>query len=239
MAAQTILLIEDDRRLAQLTKEYLEQYDFIVVQEYRGDKAIEKVAEVKPALIILDLMLPGMHGLDVCKYIRPQYHGPILMLTAQDEDVDQIVGLEIGADDYVTKPIQPRVLLARIRTLLRRFNNTADDDDKTTQVVKFGDVMIDNTSRTVTRNEDNIKLTTNEYDLLWLLASHAGSILSRDDLYQQLCGIEHDGVDRSIDIRVSKLRKLIGDNPSNPQLIKTVRGRGYLFCQPNNRDKIK
>ena len=224
----TILLVEDDIRLSALVVEYLEKNGLKVETEFRGDTAVQHILELKPDLVVLDLMLPGLDGFEVCKQVRTDYDGPILMLTARDEDIDQVVGLEIGADDYVVKPAPPRLLLARIRALLRR---TAQRDEATQEKQKlaFGSLKIMRNSRTVSRGEKLIEFTTTEFDLLWLLAINAGEILSRDQISETLTGIEYDGLDRSIDIRISRLRKLLHDDPANPKGIKTVRGQGYLF----------
>ncbi|MGH1484640.1 MAG: response regulator [Cellvibrionaceae bacterium] len=235
----SLLLVEDDQRLANLIKEYMENHGFQVNIENRGDTATVAILEQKPDLVILDLMLPGIDGLEVCRRIRPHYAGIILMLTAQDEDIDQIVGLELGADDYVVKPVEPRVLLARIKSLLRRIqtkNTLAEKIVSTlatgtpakTEIIS-GALYISLNRRYVSMDNKEIKVTTGEFDLLWHLASHAGSILSRDNLYKHLCGIEYDGTDRSMDIRISRLRKLLQDDHEEPQRIKTIRSKGYLF----------
>lgn len=229
-----ILLVEDDVRLSALIVEYLKKNALKVETEFRGDTAVQRILDLQPDLVVLDLMLPGLDGFEVCKQVRSGFDGPILMLTARDEDIDQVVGLEIGADDYVVKPVQPRLLLARIRALLRRVtpdNKTvkADSVEGSKDELDFGRLKVIHRSRTVILNEEAIDFTTTEFDLLWLLASHAGEILSRDKISESLSGVEYDGLDRSIDIRVSRLRKLLQDDPSKPQGIKTVRGQGYLF----------
>ena len=224
-----LLLIEDDVRLSSLIGEYLQKHGFVVEFEYRGDKAIDRILSSLPDLVILDLMLPGLDGLEICRRVRSDYTGPILMLTAQDEDVDQVVGLEIGADDYVVKPVEPRVLLARIKTLLRRVYTLEKTYSVKQTQITGQDFSIDSSTREVVLNAEKVKLTTSEFDLLWFLACHAGAIISREDLYQGLSGIEYDGLDRSMDIRISKLRKLLHDDSEQPTLIKTIRGQGYLF----------
>lgn len=230
MSTARILLVEDDQRLADLTAEYLQRNDFQVSIESRGDTAEARILAEQPDLVVLDVMLPGKDGFEVCRGVRPAYKGVILMLTARDEDFDQILGLELGADDYIAKPVQPRVLLARIKALLRRMPcNTATPVEKKEQV--FGTFRISQSTRTAQLDGQALDLTTAEFDLLWLLATHAGTILSRDDLLQELRGIGFDGLDRSIDARISRLRKKIGDDPENPARIKTVRGKGYLFSQ--------
>ena len=228
-----ILLIEDDVRLAKLTAEYLRKNDFEVAIEGRGDTAEARILKEDPELVILDIMLPGKDGFEVCRAVRSQYKGVILMLTARDEDLDQILGLELGADDYITKPVPPRLLLARIKALLRR--SPASGEGVVTpgeaDELEFGNFRISQATRNACLGDEIIDLTTAEFDLLWLLARHAGNILSRDDLLQELRGIGFDGLDRSIDARISRLRRKLGDDPENPTRIKTVRGKGYLFSK--------
>lgn len=227
-----ILLVEDDERLAELTAEYLARNDFEVFIEGRGDVAEGRIIGEQPDLVILDVMLPGKDGFAVCRSVRPAYRGVILMLTARDEDFDQILGLEMGADDYIAKPVQPRVLLARIKALLRRLPNATDVHPEQGRDEKvFGQFRISQATRTAALADQQIDLTTAEFDLLWLLANHAGNVLSRDDLLQELRGIGFDGLDRSIDARISRLRRKLNDDPENPTRIKTVRGKGYLFSK--------
>jgi DNA-binding response OmpR family regulator len=216
-----LLLVEDDARLAALVREYLMQHDFEVMVEARGDRAVAVILETRPSLVILDLMLPAMNGLDVCRAVRPHYAGPILMLTARDEDIDQILGLEIGADDYLVKPAEPRVLLARVRALLRR--NAA------ALSLVFGRLHIDRRARRVTLRDAPVSLGTVEFDLLWLLATHAGEPLTRKAILAELRNLSYDGTDRSIDIGVSRLRRKLGDDADPPARIKTLRGQGYQF----------
>lgn len=229
-----ILLIEDDVRLSTLVQEYLQQQAMVVSIEHRGDQACQRIITEAPDLVVLDLMLPGMDGLEICKTVRPKYSGPILMLTARDEDIDQVVGLEIGADDYVTKPVQPRVLLARIRALLRRFpsqSSQVSSQKNGVHDIHYDCFRISTTAREAWLNDAILNLTTNEFELLWLLASHAGEVLTRDTILDQLRGIGYDGLDRSVDIRISRLRKKLGDDTSRPFRIKTIRGKGYLFVK--------
>ena len=229
-----ILLVEDDSRLSALIQEYLQKQAMLVSIEHRGDLACDRIIADSPDLVILDLMLPGMDGLEVCKAVRPQYAGPIMMLTARDEDIDQVVGLEIGADDYVTKPVQPRVLLARIRALMRRFSNNgsavqAQQSEKSEY--SYGSFTISISAREAWLHDEALDLTTNDFDLLWLLASNPGKIFTRDAILESLRGIDYDGIDRSVDIRISRLRKKLGDDTGHPQRIKTIRGKGYLFVK--------
>jgi len=225
-----ILLVEDDERLAELTAEYLTKNDMQVSIEPRGDTAEARILAEQPDLVILDVMLPGKDGYEVCRGVRQNYRGVILMLTARDEDFDQILGLEMGADDYIAKPVQPRLLLARIKALLRRLPSSDAPATESEKMI-FGQFNISQSTRTAVLSGQNIDLTTAEFDLLWLLANHAGNVLSRDDLLQELRGIGFDGLDRSIDARISRLRKKLNDDPENPTRIKTVRGKGYLFSK--------
>lgn len=221
-----ILLVEDDRRLAQLVKDFLESNDFQVAIEENGNRVIRQAQNLNPALIVLDLMLPGKDGLTLCKELRPQFKGPILMLTARDSDLDQVLGLEYGADDYVIKPAEPRVLLARIRALMRRYYQ---NDPREQEALVFGQLCIQPTARKVVLAGEDIILSSHEYDLLLSLAAQAGQILSREFLFNHIYNREYDGLDRTIDVRISQLRKKLNDNPENPTRIKTIWGKGYLF----------
>lgn len=233
-----ILIVEDDERLAELTREYLVNNGLSVAVEHNGTVAVKRIKIEQPDLVILDLMLPGEDGLSICRQVRSEYLGPIIMLTARTDELDQIVGLEVGADDYICKPVQPRLLLARISAMLRRTAKApalqppslllnASDDARH----HFGNLVIDNAMREAWLGEENIELTSAEFDLLWLLASNAGRVLSREDIFTTLRGISYDGQDRSIDVRVSRIRPKIGDDPEHPRRIKTVRSRGYLFVK--------
>jgi DNA-binding response OmpR family regulator len=221
----TLLLVEDDVRLAHLVKEYMEQHSYTLNIEGRGDTAVQRISDEQPDLVILDLMLPGLDGMDVCRQVRPHYTNPILMLTARDEDIDQVLGLELGADDYVIKPVKPRVLLARIQNLLRRFKQQPE----TKEALTIGELCISSETREAILGGTPLALSSQEFELLYLLASNAGTILSRDEILSALSGIEYDGLDRSVDIRIARLRKLLMDDPASPRFIKTVRSKGYLF----------
>lgn len=221
-----ILLVEDDRRLAQLVKDFLEMNDFKVFVEEQGNRVLRQTQNLNPALIILDLMLPGKDGLTLCKELRPEFKGPILMLTARDSDADQVLGFEYGADDYVIKPVEPRVLLARVRALLRRYYQ---QDPREQDALVFGQLQIQPTARKVCLANEEIQLSSHEYDLLLSLAAQAGQVLSREFLFNHIYNREYDGLDRTIDVRISQLRKKLNDNPDNPTRIKTIWGKGYLF----------
>ncbi|MCV4342919.1 response regulator [Pseudomonas capsici] len=225
-----IMLVEDDIALAELIASYLQRFEYDVTVVNRGDRALEGMHRLRPDLVILDLMLPGLDGLHVCRQLRDESPTlPIIMLTARDKNDDQILGLETGADDYVAKPCDPRVLLARIRTLLRRSLSTETRHDA--QQIVLGRLLIDLTERQVQWRDQDVELSSGEYNLLLVLASHAGEVLSRDQLIQQLRGIEFNGIDRSVDVAISKLRRKFEDNPAEPRRIKTVWGKGYLLSR--------
>lgn len=226
--ATDILLVEDDRRLADLTAEYFEQNGLTVAIESRGDKALAQFARVKPRVVLLDLMLPGVDGLTICRELRESFDGPILIFTARDSDIDQVIGLGAGADDYVTKPVDPMVLLARTRALLRRVEGRGKPAAQSGDIV-LGALHISPSAQKVLLDGEPVQLTTHEFELLLLLAKRAGTVLSRDDIFHHLRGIDYDGTDRSIDGRVSKLRKKLGDSATEPTRIKTVWGKGYLL----------
>jgi DNA-binding response OmpR family regulator len=225
-----ILLVEDDARLAELTATYLEQNGLRVAIEARGDRALERFAQDRPRLVLLDLLLPGKDGLSICRELRRQHDVPILILTARDTDFDHVIGLESGADDYVMKPVDPMVLLARVRALLRRVERPGGTQvsERRADLV-LGALRISETSREVWLHSQPVPLTTQEFELLSLLAHRAGELVSRDEVFRTMRGIDYDGMDRSIDGRVSKLRRKLGDDAAAPTRIKTVWGKGYLL----------
>lgn len=229
-----VMLVEDDMSLAQWFSDYLTEHGYLVSMVNRGDLAVDLIIEDQPDIVLLDIMLPGKDGLDVCKEVRPHYQGPILMMTARDEEMDEVLGLEIGADDYVTKPIKPRVMLSRIKALLRRKtpeHMTNKGTEKCERALTFGKLIINLDTRTTSVADHLIKLSSNEFDVLYQLASHAPDIVSRDYLSKAIRGIEYDGFDRSMDIMVSRLRKKLHDDANNPFRIKTIWGKGYLFIE--------
>lgn len=222
-----VFLVEDDIRLSQLTADFLRNHDLNVRQFEDGTDLLEQVRNNRPDIVLLDVMLPGEDGFSLCRTLRQEYDGPILFLTARDTNFDQVLGLELGADDYVIKPVEPRVLLARINALLRRV--TKDAGSKNQDQLKFGKLRIDRASRKVSLDNEPIQLTSHEFDLLWMLAENASELVERERIYSDLIGREYDGLDRSADVRISRLRKKLNDNQKNPQRIKTIWGKGFFF----------
>ena len=220
-----VLLVEDDLRLAELVRTYLQGNGFRVVVEHRGDRVVEHLQREAPDLVVLDLGLPGRDGFAVCKELRAASTLPILIVTARDNDIDQVVGLELGADDYVVKPVEPRVLVARIHALLRRARAAGSIEPR---IQRYGELTINSSARSVAIGDTEVVLSSNEFDLLFFLACRAGEIQSRESLYLQLYKREYDGLDRTLDVRISHLRKKLGDAGAADR-IRTVWGRGYLF----------
>ncbi|ASG07278.1 response regulator [Vibrio anguillarum] len=223
----SLIIVEDDLKLREMLTEYFESQDISVIALAEGAKASAVILEQQPDIVLLDLMLPGEDGLTICRQIRPMYNGKILMLTASDDDFDHVAALEIGADDFVTKPIKPRVLLARMRMLLRRVDSEPIQTAKT--VLEFGALSLNQSRHLCEMNGEAVAMTDSEFDLLWLLASTPDQVLSRDVLTKALRGIEYDGLDRTVDNKIVILRKKLGDDSSTPKRIITVRGKGYLF----------
>lgn len=224
MSGPTILLADDDTALTEVVAEFLQAHGFTTVVTGDGLSAVEVIRASPPDLVVLDLTMPGMDGLSVCRTIRPFYSGPVLLLTALVDDIDEVAGLETGADDYVRKPVRPRVLLARIRSLLRR---ATANPGSTSRSLELGALCIDPGAREVSVKGEPIPLTTAEFDLLLALATRAGEVVTRDELYHQLRGISWDGVDRSMDLRVSRLRSKLEEGGAPSDWIKSVRGVGY------------
>lgn len=221
-----ILLVEDDAELAQMVCEYLQTNGFNVGIEERGDTAVARILQDAPDAVLLDVNLPGIDGFEVCRQVRAQYDGLILILTARGDELDEIVGLEIGADDYMSKPVRPRLLLARLRSHLRKHTSNGNEE---VRAIAVGTLEIHLNRRSVTLGEQEIQLTTAEFDLLWMLAEQAGRVVSREEIYPKLVGVNYDGQDRSIDLRVSRLRRKLGDDPATPTRIKSIRGVGYIL----------
>jgi DNA-binding response OmpR family regulator len=221
-----IVYIEDDDRLARLTTQYLASHRVDVTLVPRGDQAIGEVLRVRPDVVLLDLMLPGVDGLEVCRQIRSRLDVPIIMVTARTEEADRVLGLEGGADDYVSKPFQSRELLARIRAQARRARGEAGPK---ADRIELGRLVVDAGTMQVTVDGRNVSLTTIEFSLLRELAQRAGRVLAREQLLQLLHGSAEEAFDRSIDVLVSRVRSKIEDDPRNPRMLKTVRGVGYML----------
>lgn len=226
-----LLIIEDDDQLAKLLVEYLRPHGFALSRVATGDEGVARILETRPDLVVLDLMLPGLNGLDVCREVRSRYQGAILMLTASQSDTDHVAGLELGADDFVTKPIEPRVLLARIRTLLRRLRGEgAPDRSDANGILLVGPLRIDTRAREVHVEEQPVPLTGTEFDVLLMLAVHAGSVVEREALYEEVLGTRYDGIDRGMDVHVSRIRRKLQELGFDPTRLKSVRGVGYMLA---------
>ncbi|MBC8352812.1 MAG: response regulator transcription factor [Planctomycetes bacterium] len=223
-----ILLVEDDAPLASMVADFLAPQGFDVAIEGRGDAAVARILSEQPDVVVLDVNLPGLDGLSVCRAVRAQYRGAIVMLTARGEEIDEVLGLEVGADDYLAKPVRPRALLARLRTHLRR--STATNAAELGQPITVGSLVVDASRRSVEIEGVELDLTSAEFELLQFLAENAGRTVSRNDIYQHIHGMKFDGLDRSIDLRISRLRKKVGDDPAKPKRIKSVRGVGYILA---------
>jgi two-component system response regulator CpxR len=227
-----VLVVDDDVELCDLVSEYLEPEGFEVAAVHNGDRGLERALSGDYSLVVLDVMLPGMNGLDVLRRLRAKSRVPVLILTARGDDVDRIVGLEIGADDYLPKPFNPRELLARIRAILRRAQGGPGIAGAPPEPVVIGDVEIDPGARIVRRGGEEIELTAVEFALLEALVRSAGQVITRDQLVSAVLGRRFVAYDRSIDMHVSKLRRKLGPQPDGSDRIKTIRGVGYTYARP-------
>jgi two-component system, OmpR family, response regulator len=231
-----ILIVDDDAEIRDLLSRFLSKHDFRVTTAKDGREMRQAFEDWSFDLVVLDLMMPGEDGLSLCRNIRSHSAIPIIMLTAMGEDVDRIIGLEVGADDYMAKPFNPRELAARIKAVLRRSNGVAAGDavDNRGQKLIFGDFQLDPSTRSLSRGGSDISLTAGEYDLLIAFVDHPRRVLNRDQLLDMARGRAAVPFDRSIDVQVGRLRRKIEDDPKNPSLIKTVRGGGYMFTPEVN-----
>ncbi|KID58449.1 chemotaxis protein CheY [Pseudoalteromonas luteoviolacea CPMOR-1] len=225
----TILLVEDDESLAQWVADYLNNQGYTTHCCHRGDEVISMVKQINPDLVLLDIMLPGQDGISVCRELRQFYNKPIIMLTAKDEEMDEVIGLEVGASDYVIKPVRPRALLARIKANARAAQDSGSNEQSNSAILAVGNLKIDTQSRKVLVSEQEVVISSAEYLLLHFLASNAGEVVSRDAVFKATKGREYDGLDRSVDVLISALRKKFDDDPQNPEKIKTIWGKGYLL----------
>ncbi len=229
---RTVLIIDDDEKLNRLLKRFLKDYGFTVYSATDADAGLKKVRTVAPDLIILDVMLPGMSGFDVCRRIRESSAVPIIMLTARGDVMDKVVGLELGADDYLPKPFEPRELVARMQAVLRRVRHAGTNRRR-----RFGSLTIDFHRRQVLMVDREVDLTTSEFAALDLLVRHAGKVLDRDEIMQTLRGIDSECFNRVVDVTMSRLRQKLGDDPKHPRFIKTVWGTGYTFVAQESVDE--
>jgi DNA-binding response OmpR family regulator len=225
--AERLLIIDDDARLATMVSDYLAAAGFAVDRRLTGREGLAALERTAYDAVILDVMLPDLDGFEVCRMIRMRAQTPILMLTARGEDTDRIVGLEIGADDYLPKPFNPRELQARIRAIMRRSRGAAPADG----ALRFGRLQIDRESRAVRLDGEERTLTSHQFDLLVALAENAGRVLNRERLLDIVKGEELEAFDRSIDVHISRIRSAIEDDPKHPRRIITVRGAGYVFAK--------
>ena len=223
----TALLVEDDARLAALTAEYLSGHGVVVTRAGDGRRGLEEALRHRYDVVLLDLMLPGKDGLEVCRELRSRSDVPVIVLTARGEEADRVMGLELGADDYLAKPFSPRELLARIRAVVRRARGRVGPALKP---VRVGPLALDPAARRATVGGKDLPLTGYEFSLLYALASRAGRVLSREQLIEMAGGSAEETFDRSVDVHVSRLRHKLGDDPKRPRLLKTVRGAGYVLA---------
>ena len=233
-----ILIVDDDRKLCRLLTDYLAPMGYETTAAHTGPEGLETLQRGVFDAVILDVMLPGMDGFEVLGALRKQTDVPVLMLTARGDETDRVVGLEMGADDYLPKPFSTRELLARLRAVIRRFDRAArQPESETEDRVVVGDLTMDSGARTAFLAGQALPLTSIEFDLLLRLCRAAGRVVSRDQLLDAIAGREYEVFDRSVDVHVSSLRKKLGDDPRNPKYIRTVRGAGYMLMTPAENEK--
>lgn len=224
---ERILVVDDEPKIIKLARDYLEKSGYDVLTSGDGREALAIFRQENPQMVVLDLNLPGMDGLDVCRMIRKESNVPIIMLTARAEETDQLIGLELGADDYITKPFSPRALVARIRAVLRR----AGGDLTQSHLLRVSDLEIDKRGYSVSRNGESVSLSRTEFNLLLLFAESPGQAFTRAQILNHLHGYAYDGFDRSIDAHIKNLRKKLEPDPADPRYILTVYGIGYKFSE--------
>jgi len=225
------MIVEDDRNLLDTLVYNIEKEGYAAITSINGEEAVESARKEKPDLIILDIMLPALNGLEVCRILRKEMSVPILMLTARNEEVDKIIGLEVGADDYMTKPFSMRELIARIRAMLRRAGMTATEPDSIDKIIIIGTLTIDTERHKVTVSSKELELSPREYDLLVFLAANKGLVFTRDQLLEKVWGYDFAGDTRTVDVHIRWLRQKIEFNPSKPEKLITVRGAGYKLAE--------
>lgn len=226
-----ILIVDDDIDYARRLRDYLVSNEFEVEIESESSTAINRIRDEKPDLVLIEVDLRGESGLTICKLSRKDFTGGIVLLSNRSDELDQVLGLDMGADDYISRKTAHRLILARCQAIMRRTDhrNRPSAGSQDADRLEFGNLVIDNTMREAWLDRQPIELTSAEFDLLWLLASHSGEVLTREAIFNKLRGIEYDGQDRSVDVRVSRIRPKVGDDPIHPRRIKTVRSKGYLF----------
>jgi two-component system response regulator VicR len=233
MMEKRILVVDDEQPIADILQFNLQKEGYEVICAYDGEEALQKVEEVMPDLILLDIMLPLKDGMEVCREVRKKYDMPIIMLTAKDSEIDKVLGLELGADDYVTKPFSTRELLARVRANLRRHSQAAaQEETNDTNEIIIGSLVIRPDAYIVLKRGETIELTHREFELLHYLAKHIGQVMTREHLLQTVWGYDYYGDVRTVDVTVRRLREKIEDNPSHPSWIVTRRGVGYYLRNP-------
>lgn len=228
-----VLVVDDEKPIADILQFNLEKEGYTVVCAYDGEEALEKVEQHPFDLVLLDIMLPNKDGMEVCREIRKKYEMPIIMLTAKDSEIDKVLGLELGADDYVTKPFSARELIARVKANLRRHQQEAEKGPDETNEIKIGDLTIHPDAYLVTKRGESIELTHREFELLHYLAKHIGQVMTREHLLQTVWGYDYFGDVRTVDVTVRRLREKVEDNPSRPAWIVTRRGVGYYLRNPD------
>ena len=236
MMAKKILVVDDEKPISDIVKFNLDKEGYDVVTAYDGEEALKKVEAESPDLILLDLMLPKIDGLEVARQIRKEHDTPIIMLTAKDSEIDKVLGLELGADDYGTKPFSNRELVARVKANLRRTassNAASNEEDEANKELEVGDLTIHPDAYTVSKRGENIELTHREFELLHYLARHLGQVMTREHLLQTVWGYDYFGDVRTVDVTVRRLREKIEDNPSHPEWLVTRRGVGYYLRNPD------
>ncbi|EAC3912298.1 response regulator transcription factor [Listeria monocytogenes] len=234
MAEKKILVVDDEKAIADIVKFNLNKEGFDVYCAYDGDEALELVEEVQPDLILLDIMLPGRDGIEVCREVRKKYDMPIIMVTAKDSEIDKVIGLELGADDYVTKPFSNRELIARVKANLRRHSQVSSNaaEEEENSELEIGSLIIHPDAYVASKRGETIELTHREFELLHYLAKHMGQVMTREHLLQTVWGYDYFGDVRTVDVTVRRLREKIEDNPSHPAWLVTRRGVGYYLRNP-------
>jgi len=230
--ATTVLIIDDDKKLAELLTDYLSRHQLSVISALDSPGGLDLLRKKRPDIVVLDVMLPQMSGFDVCKEIRKESRVPVIMLSARGEVTDKVVGLEVGADDYLSKPFDPRELVARIQTVLRRSGRGQDGD-----AFRCGELRVDIKKRSASLSGSPLNLTTMEFEILALFIKNPGAVLTRDEIMGRIQGIDWQAFNRSVDVAVSRLRQKLNDDAKSPRYLKTVWGSGYVFVGEVVRDE--